>query len=445
MNTNNFNGQNGVATSAVKYNVVVRGYAEGFNTLDEVIAGVEGMMKKYPNDAIHVNGKGIRFEKIKGLDDKWSVILRDENMEMIAGFALGKIKRGLRNALAHVLGYIEVNEENEVVEENEYDVIENLVEGFNEKIENIIDGIYNETCESAVYDAKIFNDTESEYVFATMDWDIDILSIWLDHVEQWVGDEYLDVAERYYNDWENRRIYDADGICEYVGNAYGDYIEDNCCGSCLVWVKNPYYVAEDVAKNDAPCLDGYDTDRGIERVVDTIKKYLGSYIPSYLDKFGDCCICIGWDNFNEDDMKMLIEDGIFDISVRDTLYEKGIIVELSGFLVYDDGVYVSVDYDRWFNSPIKKDVLANEEIVENALESAMDDGNEYYDDKICQVGELYVSYTSPCDEFPKGCVCVVDEEGRMYGNWCNVSDSGFAVDFLVKTLEKYNKEFNRVA
>jgi hypothetical protein len=76
-----------------------------------------------------------------------------------------------------------------------------------------------------------------------------------------------------------------------------------------------------------------------------------------------------------------------------------------------------------------------DEIIENALESAMDDGNEYYDDKICQIGELYVSYTSPCDEFPKGCVCVVDEEGRMYGNWCNVSDSGFAVDFLVKTLD----------
>ena len=232
----------------------------------------------------------------------------------------------------------EVNEVEE--QENEYDVIENLVDGFNKEIEEMIDGIYNETCESAVYDAKIFNDTENEYVCATMDWDIDIESIWLDHVEQWAGDEYLDVAERYYNDWENRRIYDEDGICEYVGNAYGDYIEDNCCGSCLVYVKNPYYVAEDSPKNDAPCLD---------------------------------------------------------------------------------------------------------EIIENALESAMDDGNEYYDDKICQVGELYVSYTSPCDEFPKGCVCVVDEEGRMYGNWCNVSDSGFAVDFLVKTLEKYNKEFNRVA
>lgn len=339
MNTNNFNGQNGVATSAVKYNVVVRGYAEGFNTLDEVIAGVEGMMKKYPSDAIHVNGKGIRFEKIKGLEDKWSVILRDENMEMIAGFALGKIKRGLRSALAHVLGYIEVNEENEV-EENEYDVIENLVDGFNKEIEEMIDGIYNETCVNAVYNAEICNDTENEYVCAFMNWDIDIEDRWYIYVEEWAGDEYLDVAMKYYNDWENRRIYDEDGICEYVGNAYGEYIEDNCCGSCLVYVKNPYYVAEDSPKNDAPCLD---------------------------------------------------------------------------------------------------------EIVENALESAMDDGNEYYDDKICQVGELYVSYTSPCDEFPKGCVCVVDDEGRMYGNWCNVSDSGFAVDFLVKTLEKYNKDFNRVA
>lgn len=86
-----------------------------------------------------------------------------------------------------------------------------------------------------------------------------------------------------------------------------------------------------------------------------------------------------------------------------------------------------------------------EEIVENALESAMDDGVEYYDDRICQVGDFYVSYTSPCDEFPKGCVCVVDEDGRLYGDWCNVSDSGFAVDHLVETIEKCIKMFNNVA
>lgn len=113
-------------------------------------------------------------------------------------------------------------------------------------------------------------------------------------------------------------------------------------------------------------------------------------------------------------------------------------------------VVVDNCYDRLIFTPMidENDALASEEIeeiVENALESAMDDGEEYYDDIICQVGNWYVNYTSPCDEFPKGCVCVVDEDGRLYGDWCNVSDSGFAVDHLVETIEKCIKMFNNVA
>lgn len=80
-------------------------------------------------------------------------------------------------------------------------------------------------------------------------------------------------------------------------------------------------------------------------------------------------------------------------------------------------------------------------IIENALESAMYDGNEYYDDNICEIGGWYVNYTSPCDKFPDGCVLVVDSEGRMYGNWCDVSDSDFAVDFLVETIEMCENMF----
>ena len=344
MMTNNFNGQNGVATSAVKYNVVVRNYAENFNTHDEVIDDVVMMMKKYPSDAIYVNDKGIRFEM--GIDGKWSVVLRDENMNVIAGFVLGKIKRGLRNAVAHVLGYIEVNEENDEVD------MENLVLGacgFNEYMEGKLVEDFKSELEKIKEDAEDFEDSENEHYCGDFNYEYDIEQEWIDFAGGFgVGG---DDAYNFYI--ENIEIFvDEDDLCQWVyefEETYGVGIDDNCCGSCLVYVKNPYYVAENVAKNDAPCLDGYDIDRGIERVVDTIEKYLGSYTPSYLDQFGDCCICIGWDNFNEDDMMMLIEDGIFDVSVRDTLYEKGTIVELSGFLVYDDGVYVTVDYDRMFN------------------------------------------------------------------------------------------------
>ena len=156
-----------ISNDVMGYKVVANNEVKMFNNVDDVVDYVVMMFKKHPNNAVYVNGFRLTLERTK--DYKWSVILRDENMEMIAGFVLGKIKRGLRNALAHVLGYIEVNEENEVVEENEYDVIENLVEVFNEKIENIIDGIWNETCENAVFNAEICNDTENEYVCATMD------------------------------------------------------------------------------------------------------------------------------------------------------------------------------------------------------------------------------------------------------------------------------------
>ena len=245
----------------------------------------------------------------------------------------------------------EVNEENEVEKNDEVDIM-NLVHGdygFNEYMKAKIAEDFKEQLEKIKEDAEDFEDSENEHYCGDFNYEYDIEQEWIDFAGGFGvrGDD----AYNYYRG--NIEIFvDEDDLCQWVyefEETYGVGIDDNCCGSCLVYVKNPYYVAENVAKNDAPCLDGYDIDRGIERVVDTIEKYLGSYTPSYLDQFGDCCICIGWDNFNEDDMMMLIEDGIFDISVRDTLYEKGTIVELSGFLVYDDGVYVTVDYDKMFN------------------------------------------------------------------------------------------------
>ena len=282
-------------------------------------------------------------------------------------------------------------------------------------------------------------------------------------------------------------------------------------------VDNVYYVNSE-----------YDIDRGIERVADTIEKYLGSYNPSYLDSFGECVITVYWDSFTEQDMNMLIENDIFAMSVRDTLYDRGVIQSLSGYLVYDDGVYVTVDYDKTFdksivlntlrreynwsryevdeyempintladlcggyhvNAPIyamydkendtyyvnglgeDNDFAINERLtskttymelydmitellednsvadtIANALESAIDSGEECYADIICQIGDWFVNYTSPCDKFPSGCVLVVDNKGvNMGGTWCSVADFDTAVEYLVNTIEMCNKEFNKVA
>ena len=324
--------------------------------------------------------------------------------------------------------------------------------------------------------------------------------------------------------------------CEYVENC-----AENNKGVTSLDMDSSVAVVEQEISN-APSLDGwidgerawdddvyyvnseYDIDRGIERVADTIEKYLGSYNPSYLDSFGECVITVYWDSFTEQDMKMLIENDIFAMSVRDTLYDRGVIQSLSGFLVYDDGVYVTVDYDKTFDKSIVLNTLRREynypwcddddvyempintladrcggyhviapiyvmydkendsyyvngtsgddsindeltskttymelydmitetinvaDTIENALDDAMESDDVYYDDVICQIGKWFVKYTSPCDKFPSGCVCVVDAKGvNMGGTWCSVADFDTAVEYLVNTIEMCNKEFNNVA
>lgn len=170
-----------------------------------------------------------------------------------------------------------------------------------------------------------------------------------------MGDYFVDVT---HNMWNANDAIDEDRLRELLfdkldGVAEIDFAEPDDKDILRIWFNRPI-------KKDAPCLDAENVESGFgdmywemygesERVADTIEKYLGSYTPSYLDQFGECVITIYWDEFNEQDMKMLIEDNIFAMSVRDTLYKRGVIENLSGFLVYDDGVYVTVDYDKMFN------------------------------------------------------------------------------------------------
>ena len=85
-------------------------------------------------------------------------------------------------------------------------------------------------------------------------------------------------------------------------------------------------------------------EESVNRVVKVIEDYVNNYEGMMMGYDGNSAsICVGWDIFNEDDMELLIEDFIFALSVRDVLYENKVIKSLDGFLVYDDGVYVSVD------------------------------------------------------------------------------------------------------
>lgn len=95
--------------------------------------------------------------------------------------------------------------------------------------------------------------------------------------------------------------------------------------------------------DEAPMLED---DDNAERIAAVIKEYYNNYIPSYLDQFGECVITVYWNRFSEADMMMLIENEKVALAVRDILLSDNIILDKNGFLVYDDGVYLTVDYNK---------------------------------------------------------------------------------------------------
>lgn len=403
----------------------------------------------------------------------------------------------------------------EQVEEQENEDIDYLVTIFNEKMVEDI----TKDFESTLQTIAEYGDPsgENEHVCGRFNYERYYEHEWVEFYNEHGNGGINHAYEIFRNapSFTNVDFFNEDSACYLVyelGDTYGVELEDNACEDCLVWVKNPYYKAP---KNDTPCLD---IDIAVDRVVNTIKSYLEDYDGLMLDYDGDsACICIGWDNFSDEDMQMLIEDDVFEGLVVGELVGENI----SDVLVYDDGVYVTVDYDKTFdksnvlntlrreyalcdvdeyempintladrcggyhvNAPIyvmydkesdsyyvngtSDDDSINDELtskttymelydmitetinvadtIANALDEAMESDDEYSDDIICQIGDWFVKYTSPCDKFPSGCVCVVNAKGiNMGGTWCSVADFDTAVEYLVGMIEICNKEFNKVA
>lgn len=96
-----------------------------------------------------------------------------------------------------------------------------------------------------------------------------------------------------------------------------------------------------VANNEVKMFNNVDD---VERVVKVIKDYVDNYEGILMSYDGNSAsICVPWDVFNEDDMKMLIEDADFEEYVVDVLMGR----DIKDVLVYDDGVYVSVDAKKF--------------------------------------------------------------------------------------------------
>ena len=322
----NVNGQNGVATSAV-VNVKVSCYdnevVNAFKSREEIVE-----IRKFIALAINIGKKDfyIHYEigdfvgdfDIKKDYYSGKYILCYGNEQVDLGFT--KLVGKNIDTLVHEI-HCAINK---MVTKCEQKIAKEIASEKNETIENMVE---NETS----FDTHIFNSFGLfEYLYPNQDnrgvyhW-----------VEHYVEEHYKECMKKKLVKKYNLN-YDLDSHeLTLLFRDYMDMLEKKWdFDNALLGFEN---VVENAPKNDTPCLD---IDIAVDRVVNTIEKYLGSYTPSYLDSFGDCTITIYWDEFNEQDMKMLIESDIFAMSVRDTLYDRGVIKNLSGFLVYDDGVYV---------------------------------------------------------------------------------------------------------
>lgn len=507
----NFNGQNGVATSASSVNVKffifknMEEYVVDYTDISKVGEIVEEFKKDF---YLYYEINGVRGCIDLDKDFHSGNYMLKNNAEVVCEFnfskmAGGNVNRVVGAVMSEIKRIVESAKENE--QEQEYDTLgAGAIEMFNaymrERVREEFESLVSSLEDSA-------DEFMGEEVSCEFNYEFDYEQEWLDYITNM---EDINVTFEYALDFYKENIKDFINVNDMQEHIYsieegcGARTEDHGCECCEVYVENPYYVSNKMRANR------------IAKVVND------NWVKNAVEE----SVKLDWSLFNEQDMELMFSDSDFAKMVYDRVCESN--KYFSECLAYSDCFYVwltenigclLVDYlydldsrPAWVdrnNFDFKDcgeyldivmfgryhiglyydpsdssadfacaenggaygkadmeyaiEIMENRDmilalaekarivkpsvgdIVENALESAMDSGEEYYDNVICQIGKWYVNYTSPCKEFPEGCVCVVDSEGRMYGNWCNVSDSGFAVDFLVETLEMCENEFNKVA
>lgn len=362
-----------------------------------------------------------------------------------------------------------------------------------------------ESLVSALEDSA--DEFSGEEVSAEYNYEFDYEQEWMDYIMNMddlnITPEYaLDFYKEYIGWFIN-----VDDVQEYIYSieeGCGARTEDHGLECCNVYVENPYYVSDKMRANRIARI--VNDNWAKNAVEDTVKLDWSLFNEQDMElMFADNefakmvydRVCESNKYFSEclaysdcfyvwltENVSCILVDYIYDLDSRPAWVDRhvfdfkdcGDYLEIRMFgshkigLYYDPsdssadfacadngGAYGKADMEYAVEIMDNRDMIlalaekarivkpSVEEIIESALESAMDSDDEYYDDAICQIGKWYVNYTSPCDEFPDGCVLVVDERGCMYGNWCDVSDSDIAVEYLVNTIEMCNKEFNNVA
>ncbi len=333
MNKTNVNGQNSVATSAVNVEVF---YITSYGT-KKVVNAFESVEER--REIIEIISKAVAYGKKdfylyykigdfvgcfsldKDYKGNYVLCYGDGQVNLWFGRLSGaKNFNTLESEIYNAIREMVFKMSEQVVEqENEQDEDDAAIEYLREVMPLIPMDIIREKIDECVEDLCLVEDGK------TMDFDKFCDVLWNDYVwDEVFTDEALENDTREWMEFNDRVRYIIENEKENIYINYDDEI-----------------VGEIAEENDAPCLD-----IDIDRVVNTIKSYLANYTPSYLDQFGDCVITIGWDEFSESDMQMLIEDDVFEGLVIDSLVGENI----SDMLVYDDGVYVTVDYDKMFNN-----------------------------------------------------------------------------------------------
>ena len=349
MNRINFNGQNGVATSAVK--VVVKDNRNNGGNYKWQIEKIN-VIKEYFNDDFFNDdlGQYIEVEIVVNSREVFPRVSFNGDYYVPEASAFQSSKKSVSDMVASMTemikniaveyGYIEsdfyptswVNVTPNVFgtmvksvfgtmgeQDNEQEQDDAAIEYLREVMPVIPVDIISEKIDECVEDLCLVEDGKR------MDFDKFCDVLWNDYVwDEVFTDEALENDTREWMEFNDRVRYIIENEKENIFITYDDEI-----------------VGEIAPNNDTPILDN-----DIDRVVNTIKNYVDNYEGLMMDYDGhNASICVPWDEFSENDMQMLIEDDIFEGLVIDSLVGENI----SDMLVYDDGVYVTVDYDKMFN------------------------------------------------------------------------------------------------
>ena len=250
--------------------------------------------------------------------------------------AFSKSKKEMVEEMNYMVEMMNNELNNNMEENNMSNEMVNNVDLFNVYVKDVLVNEYIDAVSSAEDFADAYGDdcVENQYICGAMNYEYDIRQIWADWCWENNVMNHSD-AYKYYDD--NRDMFICEDDLDDIVSGL-DGTDDVGDGECLVWVRNPYYVEQEQVENDSPCLDD------VDRVVKVIEGYVNNYEGMLMNYDGNSAsICVPWDVFNEDDMNMLIEDADFEEYVVDVLMGR----DIKDMLVYDDGVYVSVDAKKF--------------------------------------------------------------------------------------------------